>query len=123
MKKLIILSILTALFLSSPLRQCNAQGPLMKDSNINPVQYPAWDGSKTAALTVYSTTVDHSTDMYVGIYPTVTTCIYRLMPLSTSTKASYATSPLPQNTWTISAVNSNTPFGNYSGCTGYIKRH
>lgn len=97
-------------------------GRLTKDDNMNPIQGPAYDGSKSAALTVASTIVDLSRDVSYAIYTTASNCFERFMPSASATKSSYVKTPIPSDTWHTAVVNSATPFGNFSGCTGYIKR-
>ena len=76
------------------------------------------DGSKTQTLSVASSTVNLTNYIMYAIYSASGTCNKRLMPLSTSTKASYTAVPVPNTSWHIRGKNTATPFLNMSGCVG-----
>ncbi len=87
------------------------------------VQYPMWNGAKAALLTAASTIVDCTKDLFYSVYSSVA-CYERLLPSATANKASYQKVPIPAGAWQPpSVVNPATPYVNYSGCTGAIKRH
>lgn len=88
------------------------------------IQGAAWDGTKTVVLTAASTIVDLSADIAYAAYTTAATCYVRLMPMANSNKAAYIKVPVLSETWDTAVVNKNTPFANYSGCSGgFLKRH
>lgn len=83
-----------------------------------PSQTFAPEGSLTTTLTVVKTTTDLTGKIMYNIQtPTGTTCLYRLMPTSTSTQATYKRVTVPVVTNVTRAVNRTTPFLNLSGCT------
>ena len=82
------------------------------------VQMFSPDGSQTQTLSVASKTVDMTHYVMYGVYSASGTCYQRLMPLSTSTKASYTPVPIPNTLWHIRGKNTATPFLNMSGCVG-----
>lgn len=96
---------------------------LQREAGSNtPIQGAAWHGAKAAVLTVASTVVDFGKDLAYSIY-SPTDCFERWMPASTSTKSSYVKTPIVSGQWQTAVINSATPFGNFSGCTGgYLKR-
>lgn len=96
-----------------------ATGELQRDSgNLgNVIQGAAWNGTKAANLTIASTIVNFTSDLVYSVYSPVD-CYERWMPLSTSTKASYVQTPILAGQWQSAVINSATPFGNFSGCTG-----
>lgn len=114
MKKLIIFAILalaTTAF-ASPL--------LLKDSNNNPVQGVAPDSAKISLLTVASTTIDMTDDLWWGLY-TPTACKYRIM--DTSAVAGHNQQTAPVNTLTSRYLKRGSGFINFSGCTnGELQR-
>ncbi len=86
------------------------------------IQFFAPDGSLTQALSVASKTVNLSNNVLYGAYSGSGTCFIRLMPLSTSVKANYTQVPVPNTLWHVRAVNTKTPFANFSGCVaGYVQ--
>jgi hypothetical protein len=91
--------------------------------NNTPVQHPAWNGTKTALLTAASTIIDCTKDLFYSVYSSAA-CYERLLPSATANKALYPKVPIPANAWQPpSIVNPATPYVNYSGCSGAIKRH
>lgn len=99
-----------------------ASGDLMRTPgsfvSATAVQTFAPDGTAVSTLSVNSTTIDLSKFLLYSIYSASGTCFQRLMPLATSTKASYTAVPIPNTTWHMRAVNVNTKFANMSGCVG-----
>ena len=97
---------------------------LQREAGSNtPIQGASWHGAKAAVLTVASTIVDFSKDLAYSVYSSAD-CYERWMPTSTSTKANYVKTPIVAGQWQTSVINSATPFGNFSGCTGgYLKKH
>lgn len=75
-------------------------------------------GSTVDTLSVNKSTVDLSNYIMYGIYSASGTCFARLMPLSTSTQASYTQVPIPNTTWHVRAINPSARFLNMSGCVG-----
>lgn len=115
MKKLIIaaalLLVATAAYAASDLMRTPATF-----ANQVAVQFFAPDGANTKTLTVNSSTQSLSDYILYSVYSGSGTCFMRLMPLSTSTKASYTAVPIANTTWTTFAKNNKTPFANMSGC-------
>ena len=109
MKKLITLALVlmaTAAF---------AGGTLERDgSNSAIIQGYAPDGLKSQILTVNSTTIDMTNDLYWSLYST-TACKFRQMP--TSAKGAYPQFTVPASERIGFVVHKNTKFVNYSGCT------
>lgn len=118
MKKLTIVFAVLAVLICSV---AYGAGRLEIDTrNNNPIQGAAWDGAKSAAVTVYSVIKDMRLWVAKTIYSTVD-CWERSMPTATSTKSSYVKTPVIAGQWSPDVVNANTPFTNYTGCTGYLK--
>ena len=80
-----------------------------------PVQGAAPNGFLSRLLTVNSTTIDLSKNIWWGLYAPSTGCKYRIMP--TSAKGSYPQFTAIDGTITSRVRNSATKFVNFSGCT------
>jgi len=95
-------------------------GLLMKDSNGNLIQGAAPNGAKITLLTVASTTVDMTDDVWWNLYAG-TACKYRIM--DTTDRTGHLQQTAPVNVSTSRIVNKNSPFINFSGCTnGELQR-
>jgi len=90
-----------------------AKPELPRDGQGMKIQGFAPSGKKSVQLTVNSQNINHSDDIRWSVY-TPTACGFRLM--STATKVGIKHT-LPANAVTERAVNSATPYVNYSGCT------
>ena len=71
-----------------------------------------------STLSAVKSTINLGNYIMYAIYSASGTCFMRLMPLSTSTQASYTQVPIPNTTWRVLAKNAATPFLNMSGCVG-----
>lgn len=117
-------SILIACFLTvaTALTAIGATGDLTRTpgtfANQVAVQIFGPNGAATDTLSVNPSTIDLTNYILYSIWSASGTCKARLMPLSTSTKASYTQVTIPNTTWHIRAKNYNTPFLNMSGCVG-----
>ena len=107
-KALIVCALLTV---ASP--AFAAKPELPRDGQGMKIQGFAPSGKKSVQLTVNSQNINHSDDIRWSVY-TPTACGFRLM--STATKVGIKHT-LPANAVTERAVNSATPYVNYSGCT------
>lgn len=115
MKKLIILAVLLVA------SQVFAEGLLQQTENMKDIQGAAPNGYLSQVLTVNSTTIDMSSNLWWGMYAP-TACKFRLLP--TTAKAAYPAFTMPATTLTGFLVNKNTKFVNFSGCTsGELYRH
>lgn len=108
MKKLIIAAIL--LITSSAF----AAGVIQTDGQGQAIQGGAPNGFLSQLLTVNSTTVDMTNNIYWSLYST-TACKYRIMP--TTAKGVYPAFTIPASERVSFVVNQNTKFINFSGCT------
>lgn len=85
---------------------------------------PAYHGAKSQALTAVRTTVDMRGDLNYSVY-CAGAAQERFMfgsYTTTARRAPYIATTVPATTWHGGAVNKNTPFGNFSGCAGFLRR-
>ncbi len=96
--------------------------PLLNSGAI--IQFFAPDNTLTQTTAVTSKGISLTGKVLYSIWSASGTCFERLMPLSTSIKASYTATPVPNTAWHTRAVNPVAPYLNISGCVGgYVKIH
>lgn len=106
---------------------------LQLDDNGARIPLPAYDGKKTVTLPSTASryaTVDMRQDIAYSVY-CAGAAKERFMygnytgssTAAIAGRAAYVQSTVPATTWHGGIVNKNTPFVNFSGCVGTVKRH